>query len=174
MLNFAPMRSILTDFDSGKRKESRGWTQIFRIFGHQQPCRYGEEIYIYKIEDSYFVCVLSLFLKGVFSVKVSTVIFSQLFHHDVISWSFTCWKSLLTLKVPHQQEFFEHFHFWMSGCVDHVTYWTFKEKRLMYRWPTNQNIFASLKNQTKKNVSTVVRNSLVLLSNVSHDTWEKH
>ena len=34
------VRNILADFDSGKRKESTGCSQISRIFGHQQPCRY--------------------------------------------------------------------------------------------------------------------------------------
>ena len=48
---FELVRNILADFDSEKRKESTGCSQIFRIFGHQQPCRYGEKICRYKIKD---------------------------------------------------------------------------------------------------------------------------
>ena len=37
------MRNILVLTGSGKRKESKGVVQIFRIFGHQQPCRYKKK-----------------------------------------------------------------------------------------------------------------------------------
>ena len=132
------VRNILTDFDPGKRKESIGDAQIFWIFGHQQPCRYGEKIYIYKIEDSYFVCVLSLFFKGVHSVEVSTVIFSEFFHHDVISWSSTCWKSFLTLKVLHQLKIWTCLK---VGYVRSLIFSTkFHENRLQNALPTNLHI----------------------------------
>ena len=136
---FKLVRNILVDVGSEKRQESIADLQIFWIFGHQQPCRYGEKIYIYKIEDSYFVCVLSLFFKGVFSVEVSTVIFSEFFHHDVISWSFTCWKSFLTLKVLHQLKIWTCLK---VGYVRSLNFSTkFNENRLQNVLPTNLNIF---------------------------------
>ena len=39
------------DVCSETRNESIADAQIFWIFGHQQPCRYGEKIYIYKIDE---------------------------------------------------------------------------------------------------------------------------
>ena len=136
---FKLVRNILADVGWENRQESIVSAWIFWIFGHQQPCRYGEKIYIYKIEDSYFVCVLSLFFKGVFSVEVSTVIFSEFFHHDVISWSFTCWKSFLTLKVLHQLKIWTCLK---VGYVRSLNFSTkFNENRLQNVLPTNLNIF---------------------------------
>ena len=83
------------------------------------------------------MCVLSLFREGVFSVEVSTVIFSDFFHHDVISWSFI-----------HSKFFFRHnslmtslFDFSVEKFLTSKNFTSFEQKLLMNCWPTNENIF---------------------------------
>ena len=109
------MKNILVDAGSEKRQESIGDAQIFWIFGHQQPCRYGEKIYIYKIEDSYFVCVCCLCFSKVFTVlkfprsyfltfftmmSFLEVLFIQSSFSDTILWWFPSLTFLLKSSSP--------------------------------------------------------------------------
>ena len=52
------MRNILANSGSGKPKESTGCVEIFRISGHQQPCRYAKKNEYIK-SRSQILCVFS-------------------------------------------------------------------------------------------------------------------
>ena len=87
------------DVGSEKRQESIPDAQIFWIFGHQQPCRYREKIWIYKIEEFIFVCVF-LYKKVVQYWSLDSHVF-QLFHHSPISfWYFHFWVFYFKSSSP--------------------------------------------------------------------------
>ena len=138
---FELVRNILADVGSGKRQESIGDAQIFWIFGHQQPCRYGEKIYIYKIRDKYLLCVVCPLQEGFSVVKFRQSRFFKLFdHNSVIFGSFTyskfffrhhCLMTLisefLSLKVLHQQEFYLVRTKWFDEMLTHK--WKYLPKK---------------------------------------------
>ena len=137
------MRNILADVGSGKRQESNADAQIFWIFEHQQPCRYREKIWIYKIKNAHFVCVC-LYVLSCWKWL------SYQFHFESTKLGKVFCRWLQVFRLVFQFSWTSWFHERLNTEFESLkTYRTFKQNRLMNRWPTNENIIEIHKYPTK-------------------------
>ena len=89
---FELVRNMVVDIGSEKRKESMCCVWIFRMFGHQQPCRYKK-----KSGDSFYVCVVFRLRKTVLQYwSLNRHGCCHFFISNVFSWRVCYCKFFLT------------------------------------------------------------------------------